>query len=432
MSRRTATSPPGVSNESTSTSTAVSPDSRGCWLDGDDGSPDGAAGRRHLDLGAARLAQDGRQAGPVRQVDGERAEGPLDGRLGRIDDARDAPPAVLDDERLEHVVERLGPEAERHVGVAGDAPAVLEVADAAREQDDPLDGHLGRGLGERRDGEEGGEETEAEHGRGGGPAKGTEGGGVWARGGSQDCLGASEMRSSLKPSSCTSAQPMRPALLCVLAALLTGCLYLGESADFNERAFSSGSINLGLQSEVEVSDAYAGSVRPTSSLAVVVGGATVGDGTFRETTVPTEEQEVRFFRYFLTRIDEAFEPVEIGRAGPGVRGFDAQQVRMSTETPAEGARLEFPEFAATHVLLIPELEVYHFLPGEDLPSWYVSMYGRESTGTRLEVPFTLWDNQDGAVIATGRIEVATLPADNEALVRDFAIEFDRLTPIGTR
>jgi len=124
-------------------------------LDAEDRSADFFAGHGDDDAGAAELVEQVAEVRVAGQVYLEALERARDGILRRVGDRADAPAVeVLEHEALEDVVDLVGLEHQLGGAVAADRAEVLEVPDAAAEQDDVADGDvglLGRGLGRLRD-----------------------------------------------------------------------------------------------------------------------------------------------------------------------------------------------------------------------------------------------------------------------------------------
>jgi hypothetical protein len=97
--------------------------------------------QHHLGLLAARLVQDLGERRIAGQVDGERAQRLLDGRLAVVVDGADVPaPLVFQDHALQEVVDVLHRKRQVDAGVALDLAFALEIADAAGKEHDLGDG----------------------------------------------------------------------------------------------------------------------------------------------------------------------------------------------------------------------------------------------------------------------------------------------------
>ena len=102
---------------------------------------DGRGSQRDLDLLAAGLVENLAQRGIVVEIEGEAVQDLVDGIVAVVVDAADGAAAlVLEDHALERSLMSRGGKGEIDVGVAVHEAVALEVADAAVEQDDVLDG----------------------------------------------------------------------------------------------------------------------------------------------------------------------------------------------------------------------------------------------------------------------------------------------------
>lgn len=219
-----------------------------------------------------------------------------------------------------------------------------------------------------------------------------------------------------------SFHPMHRSFFVLTLCVLTGCTNLGAAAGIGVSSIDLsglGGSGMRLSSDVRVSPDYPHPLHPNSNLAVVVDTVTVAGDVNLLALAAAYDRPEAYRSLFIRQMPQAFETVQIAERDGGLRTLNAADLGGSGLV--DGAQLEIPGFEADVVMWIHSLRLTSGVTEKGTPRRFA----------RMTANVVLWDNEKGAPVASGVVEVGTL-GEAEDLAPAFVIQLDRLTPMGGR